>query len=66
MGHSMSAALSALTMNPPLTTVHLAAEEIGETAVELLLEQVGGRELHKRVTLATDIRWRASTRFPTA
>jgi LacI family transcriptional regulator len=52
-------------MNPPLTTVHLAAEEIGETAVELLLEQVGGRELHKRVTLATDIRWRASTRFPT-
>jgi LacI family transcriptional regulator len=49
-------------MNPPLTTVHLAAEEIGETAVELLLEQAGGRELRKRVTLATDVRWRASTR----
>ena len=48
-------------MNPPLTTVHLAAEEIGETAVELLLEQVGGRELRKRVTLATDVRWRGST-----
>jgi LacI family transcriptional regulator len=49
-------------MNPPLTTVHLAAEEIGETAVELLLEQVGGRERRKRVTLATDVRWRGSTR----
>jgi LacI family transcriptional regulator len=51
-------------MNPPLTTVHLAAEEIGETAVELLLEQVGGRQLRKRVTLATDVRWRASTSAP--
>jgi LacI family transcriptional regulator len=48
-------------LSPPLTTVHLAAEEIGETAVELLLEQVGGRELRKRVTLATDVRWRGST-----
>lgn len=51
-------------MNPPLTTVHLAAQEIGETAVELLLEQVGGRELHKRLVLATSIRWRQSTRPP--
>lgn len=52
-------------MNPPLTTVHLAAEEIGETAVELLLEQLSGRELHKRVMLATSVRWRGSTRSPT-
>ena len=51
-------------LNPPLTTVHLAAEEIGETAVELLLEQVGGRELRRRVTLATSVRWRGSTRSP--
>ena len=51
-------------MSPPLTTVHLAAEEIGETAVELLLEQVGGRELRKRITLATSVRWRGSTRSP--
>lgn len=51
-------------MNPPLTTVHLAAEEIGETAVELLLEQVAGRDLRKRVTLATSIRWRGSTKQP--
>jgi len=48
-------------MSPPLTTVHLATEEIGESAVELLLERMGGRELPKRVTLATSIRWRGST-----
>ncbi len=49
-------------MSPPLTTVHLAAEEIGEGAVELLLERMSGRELPKRVTLATSLRWRGSTR----
>jgi len=49
-------------MNPPLTTVHLPAQEIGETAVELLLEQAGGRELRRRLTLATRVLWRGSTR----
>jgi LacI family transcriptional regulator len=49
-------------MNPALTTVHLAAQEIGETAVELLLEQVGGRQLRKRLVLGTSLRWRGSTR----
>jgi LacI family transcriptional regulator, galactose operon repressor len=53
-------------LNPPLTTVHLPAEEIGEGAVDLLRERVAGRDLPKRVTLATSIRWRGSTRVPTA
>lgn len=51
-------------MNPPLSTVHLPAEEIGETAVELLLERAGGRELAKRITLASRLIWRGSTRHP--
>jgi LacI family transcriptional regulator len=49
-------------LNPPLTTVHLPAEEIGETAVELLLERANGRELAKQISLASSIVWRASTR----
>lgn len=53
-------------MNPPLSTVHLPAEEIGETAVELLLERAGGRELAKRITLASRPIWRGSTRHPSA
>jgi LacI family transcriptional regulator len=51
-------------MNPPLSTVHLPAEEIGETAVELLLERASGRELAKRITLASRLMWRGSTQHP--
>jgi len=53
-------------LNPPLSTVRLPAEEIGETAVELLLERVAGRELGKRITLASQLVWRGSTRRPAA
>jgi len=51
-------------LNPPLTTVRLPSEEIGATAVDLLLERLSGRELAKRITLATRIIWRGSTRAP--
>jgi LacI family transcriptional regulator len=48
-------------LNPPLSTIRLPSEEIGETAVELLLERVAGRELAKRITLASQVIWRGST-----
>ena len=51
-------------LNPPLSTIRLPSEEIGETAVELLLERVAGRELAKRIDLASRIIWRGSTRHP--
>jgi LacI family transcriptional regulator len=51
-------------LNPPLSTVRLPSKEIGETAVELLLERVSGRELAKRITLASQMIWRGSTRRP--
>lgn len=51
-------------LNPPLSTTRLPSEEIGEAAVDLLLERIAGRDLAKRITLATQIKWRASTRRP--
>jgi LacI family transcriptional regulator len=49
-------------LNPPLSTIRLPSEEIGETAVELLLERAAGRELAKRISLASQVIWRGSTR----
>jgi LacI family transcriptional regulator len=51
-------------MNPPLSTIRLPSEEIGETAVEMLLERVAGRELAKRINLSAQMVWRSSTRSP--
>ena len=48
-------------MTPPLTTVRLPAEEIGETAVDLLVERMRGRDIAKRVVLQSKIVWRGST-----
>ncbi|GLS17116.1 LacI family transcriptional regulator [Labrys miyagiensis] len=47
-------------LNPPLSTVRIPAELIGETAVDLLLERFSGRETAKKVTLATELVWRDS------
>lgn len=49
-------------LNPPLSTVRLPSEEIGEAAVELLLERMEGRTLSKHITLASELKWRGSTR----
>jgi LacI family transcriptional regulator len=51
-------------LSPPLSTIRLPSEEIGETAVELLLERMGGREIAKRINLASQIIWRSSSRRP--
>ncbi len=51
-------------LNPPLSTVRLPFEAIGENAVALLLEQAGGRDEAKRVILGSRVIWRASTRAP--
>ncbi len=48
-------------LNPYLTTVHLPAEEIGETAVDLLSQRVAGRRLAQRIIIAHEIKWRGST-----
>ena len=53
-------------LNPPLSTVRLPSEEIGEAAVDMLLERIAGRGTAKRAILASRIIWRGSTRFPAA
>lgn len=49
-------------LNPPLSTVRLPSEEIGETAVDLLMERIAGRRTAKRSLLAARPVWRSSTR----
>jgi LacI family transcriptional regulator len=49
---------------PPLTTVRIHGEHIGETAVDLLLERLSGRDYAKQVKIATELVWRASSRKP--
>lgn len=51
-------------LNPPLSTVRLPSEEIGESAVDMLLERIAGRVTAKRAVLATRIIWRGSTKLP--
>jgi LacI family transcriptional regulator len=49
-------------LNPPLSTVKIPAELIGETAVDLLLERFAGRDVAKKVILATEMIWRESVK----
>jgi LacI family transcriptional regulator len=49
-------------LSPPLTTVRLPAEEIGEAAVDMLVQRIGGRTLAERIIIANEIQWRGSTR----
>ncbi len=51
-------------LHPPLTTIRLPSEEIGETAVDLMIERATGRSICKMVTLASSVIWRGSTRKP--
>lgn len=51
-------------LTPPLTTVRIHSEHIGETAVDLLLERLSGRSYGKQVRIATELIWRDSCRKP--
>ena len=51
-------------LNPPLSSVKIRAEQIGETAVDLLLERIAGRDFVKQINVSTEMVWRASCRRP--
>lgn len=47
-------------VNPPLTTVKVHPEQIGRTAVQLLLDRIEGREVPLRVVIGTQLVVRGS------
>ena len=47
-------------LHPALTTVRIHAELMGETAVDLLMERIQGRDISKKVVLPTQLIWRQS------
>ncbi|MDR3496989.1 MAG: LacI family DNA-binding transcriptional regulator [Ancalomicrobiaceae bacterium] len=51
-------------LSPPLTTIKIHAERIGEIAVDLVNELILGRDYAKRVVISTDLIWRDSCRRP--
>nr|WP_316653009.1 LacI family DNA-binding transcriptional regulator [uncultured Gellertiella sp.] len=51
-------------LNPPLSTMRIPGELIGEVAVDLLVERLYGRDYAKHVTLPTEMIWRGSARRP--
>jgi LacI family transcriptional regulator len=53
-------------LTPPLSTMKIHGEHIGETAVDLLLERLEGRDYTKNVTIGSEMIWRQSCRNPTS
>lgn len=51
-------------LTPPLTTIRIHAEHIGETAVDLLFERLSGRAFGRQVRIATELMIRSSCREP--
>ena len=51
-------------LTPPLSTMKIPGEAIGECAVDLLVERINGREYTKHVVIPTDMVWRDSCRRP--
>jgi LacI family transcriptional regulator len=49
-------------LNPPLSTMRIPGELIGEVAVDLLVERLNGRDYSKHVTLPTEMIWRGSAK----
>ena len=49
-------------MSPPLSTVKVYTELMGETAVDMLLEQFSGRQIPKKVSIATQPKIRKSSK----
>jgi DNA-binding LacI/PurR family transcriptional regulator len=56
----------ARVLEPPLTTVALDVERLGETAVNLLKGRIAGRRTRKRVVLPAELLVRGSTGPPPA
>ena len=51
-------------LSPPLSTMEILGEAIGETSLDLLAERVNGRSFTKRVSIPTQMIWRSSSRKP--
>ena len=49
-------------LHPPLSTMRIPGELVGEVAVDLVVERLNGRDYAKSVTLPTEMIWRDSTR----
>lgn len=51
-------------LTPPLSTMRIPGELIGEAGVDLLVERLNGRDYSKHVTLPTEMVWRGSAKKP--